>query len=191
MRCRPGGAAVTATVIAAVLVLSGCGDDSTATGPQPGGAPPAVPSPGQSMDMGDPSATPANKVPDAKVKKGEFTLLATRPPGSDGVKGTAWLAQSSRGTTVTVSMTGLKAGAHYMAHLHAKHCSDGNGGPHFQFVPGGPVAPPNEVHLMLMPDASGKATTTATNDRKTGDGAVAVVVHPYEAQDNRLACADF
>lgn len=143
------------------------------------------------MAMGDPKATPAYKISGASVVKGTFKMLDTRPPGMDDVKGTAWLAQGAKGTTVTVSLTGLKPGHVYMAHLHAQHCSADNGGEHFQFEKGGPAMPPNEIHLMFTADKSGTGMTTVNNSRKTGKGAVAIVIHPNEAQDNRIACADF
>ncbi|MFR9796395.1 superoxide dismutase family protein [Streptomyces sp. MS06] len=187
------------TAAAAALLLSACGSGSSADTSQK--APPASAAPSASsapsadgmsgMAMGDPHATPADKLPGAEVVKGAFKLLDTRPPGMDDVKGTAWLAQGARGTTVTVSLTGLKPGGHYMAHLHARHCSADNGGPHFQFTEGGPTLPPNEVHLKFDADAAGKAMTTVNNPRKTGKGAVALVVHPVEAMDNRITCADF
>ncbi|MEU9207737.1 superoxide dismutase family protein [Streptomyces sp. NPDC048415] len=143
------------------------------------------------MTYGDPSATPAYKMAGADVVKGAFKLLDTRPPGMDGAKGTAWLAQGAKGTTVTVSLTGLKPGHHYMAHLHAQHCSAAGGGEHFQFTKGGPAKPPNEVWLTFTSDKTGKGTTTVNNAKKTGKGALALVVHPMEAMDNRIACADF
>ncbi|MCX4854951.1 superoxide dismutase family protein [Streptomyces canus] len=183
-----------ATVAATAALLAGCGGD---TSEDTSAEKAASASPSKSMSemgdmaMGDPSATPADKVPGAEVVKGTFALLDTRPPGMDDVKGTAWLAQGTKGTTVTVSLTGLKPGASYMAHLHAQHCSAGNGGQHFQFEKGGATAPPNEVHLMFTADNSGMGMTTVNNTRKTGEDAVAIVVHPAEAQDNRIACADF
>ncbi|MFG2466202.1 superoxide dismutase family protein [Streptomyces canus] len=143
------------------------------------------------MAMGNPSATPAYKMTGAAVVEGTFKLLDTRPPGLDGVKGTAWLAQGPKGTTVTVKLTGLKPGVSYMAHLHAQQCSADNGGEHFQFDKGGSTMPPNEVHLAFDADKKGTGTTTVNNDRKTGKGAVAIVVHPSDALDNRIACADF
>ncbi|MEU1185112.1 hypothetical protein ABZ464_47415 [Streptomyces sp. NPDC005820] len=73
----------------------------------------------------------------AAVVKGAFKLLDTRPPGMDDVKGTAWLAQGDKGTTVSVSLTGLKLGSVDMAHLHAQNCSADNSGAHFQFEKGG------------------------------------------------------
>ncbi|WP_327593390.1 superoxide dismutase family protein [Streptomyces chartreusis] len=178
------------------LLLSGCGGDSE-NASNTSADQTASASPSQSMGemdgmaMGDPSATPANKVADAKVVKGSFKLLDTRPPGMDDVKGTAWLAQGPKGTTVTVSLTGLKPGERYMSHLHAQKCSAENGGEHFQFEKGGATTPPNEVHLMFTADKSGTGMMTVNNDRKTGEGAAAIVVHPMAAQDNRIACADF
>ncbi|MFI1952832.1 superoxide dismutase family protein [Streptomyces xinghaiensis] len=207
-RLRP--AAACAAVAATAALLSGCGGDSS------GHASAHAESPGSSsssssnsakdkagmdgmdetegMDdkaMGDPSATPADKIADAEITRGAFRLLDTRPPGMDDVKGTAWLAQHKDGTTVTVSLSGLKPGAAYMAHLHAQQCLDDNGGEHFQFKKGGATTPPNEVHLMFKAGTSGKAVTTVNNTRKTGEDAVALVVHPREAMDNRIACADF
>ncbi|MGX1372707.1 hypothetical protein RKD19_008066 [Streptomyces canus] len=198
-RKRPAGrrarqAAACATLAATAALLTGCGGD---TAENTSAEKAASASPSKSMDgmgdmaMGDLSATPADKVPDAEVVKGSFALLDTRPPGMNDVKGTAWLAQGAKGTTVTVSLTGLKPGESYMAHLHAQYCSAGNGGKHFQFEKGGAAAPPNEVHLMFTADKSGTGMTTVNNTRRTGKNAVAIVVHPAEAQDNRIACADF
>ncbi|MDX2681695.1 superoxide dismutase family protein [Streptomyces soliscabiei] len=186
--------------VAASFLVSGCGGDSADHASAQAGSSAHASSSAKGMedmegmsgtDMGDPSATPADKIPGATVAKGAFTLLDTRPPGMDDVEGAAWLAQSSKGTTVTVSLAGLKPGASYMAHLHAQHCSAGNGGEHFQFEKGGATTPPNEVHLMFIADKSGRGMTTVNNSRKTGEDAVAIVVHPSEAQDNRIACADF
>lgn len=195
LRARP--AVVCATVAATAALLAGCGGDTSENASNTSADKAASASPSKSMSemgdmaMGDPSATPADKVPGAEVVKGAFTLLDTRPPGMDDVKGTAWLAQGAKGTTVTVSLTGLKPGAAYMAHLHAQHCTAENGGEHFQFEKGGATAPPNEVHLMFTADESGMGMTTVNNARTTGEDAVAIVVHPAEAQDNRIACADF
>ncbi|MCX5423632.1 superoxide dismutase family protein [Streptomyces sp. NBC_00078] len=183
------------TVASTATLLSGCGGDSSGSTSQKAAASSSM-SPSKSMsDMnmsyGDPKATPAYKVSGASVVKGAFQLLDTRPPGMDDVKGTAWLAQGSKGTTVTVSLTGLKPGHHYMAHLHAQHCSAADGGEHFQFTKGGAAKPPNEVWLTFTADKSGMGMTTVGNAKKTGKGAVALVVHPMEAMDNRIACADF
>ncbi|MEV1067054.1 superoxide dismutase family protein [Streptomyces sp. NPDC050263] len=197
---RPRRAALGALLVAASVLLSGCGGDSADRASVQAGSSAHASSSAKGMedmegmsgtDMGDPSATPADKVAGATVVKGAFKLLDTRPPGMDEVEGTAWLAQGSKGTTVTVSLTGLKPGASYMAHLHAQHCSAGNGGEHFQFEKGGATTPPNEVHLMFTADKTGMGMTTVNNSRKTGEDAVAIVVHPSEAQDNRIACADF
>ncbi|WP_432155306.1 superoxide dismutase family protein [Streptomyces sp. bgisy153] len=199
-RPRARLAVACATVTATAALLSGCGGDSaenTSKASNKSAEVAASASPSHEMDgmdgmaMGDPSATPADKIPGADVVKGTFQLLDTRPPGMDDVTGTAWLAQGSQGTTVTVSLKGLKPGEKYMSHLHSSPCSADNGGAHFQFEKGGATAPPNEVHLMFTADQAGQAMTTVNNSRKTGKGAVAIVVHPQKAMDNRIACADF
>jgi hypothetical protein len=191
-------AALVAGLLAAGALTAGCGDGSAdagereaaPSGPAAHGAahgPDASPGPGS--PLGDPAATPADRVPGAIAAT--FVLLPTRPPGSDAVRGTAWLAQGAKGTTLTVSLGGLQPGARYLGHLHAQPCATKGGGAHFQFDAGGPAAPPNEVHLMLTADGTGKATVTVTNVRQVGAGAQAVVIHPAAAIDNRLACADF
>jgi Cu/Zn superoxide dismutase len=189
-------AASVAGLLAAAALAGGCGGKATGTDAgSPAGSSPSASASGMAMPsgmaMGDPSTTPADKIEGADLKKGDFKLLDTRPPGSDTAAGTAWLAQNDKGTTVTITMTGLKPGEKYMAHLHAQACAKDNGGPHFKFDPAGPAMPPNEVHLGFTADGAGKAMVTVHNDRKVGDGARAVVVHPMEAMDNRLACADF
>ncbi|WP_432194007.1 superoxide dismutase family protein [Streptomyces sp. bgisy027] len=195
-RSRARHAVACAAVAATAVLLSGCaGDSENASDASADQAASASPSKSMGemdgMAMGDPSATPADKVADAEVVKGAFKLLDTRPPGMDDVKGTAWLAQGPKGTTVTVSLSGLRPGEKYMSHLHAQPCSARNGGEHFQFDKGGATTPPNEVHLMFTADNLGMGMMTVSNDRKTGEGAAAIVVHPMAAQDNRIACADF
>ncbi|MGC9665280.1 hypothetical protein ACNTMW_01855 [Planosporangium sp. 12N6] len=195
-----GVAASVAGLLAVAALAGGCGGDPAGTaahGPTDGASPATAPGAAMpsgmtmpsGMPMSDPSATPADRIDGAK--KSTFTLLDTRPPGTDAAAGTAWLAQNDQGTTVTITMTGLRPGQAYMAHLHAQSCARDNGGPHFRFDPAGPATPPNEIHLGLTADATGAATATVRNDRKVGDGARAVVVHPMDAMDNRLACADF
>ena len=142
------------------------------------------------MNMGDPSATPADEIEGAQLRAGQFALLDTRPPGMDNAAGTAWLATHDGGTTVTVRMTGLQPGEKYVSHLHAQPCAQDSGGPHFKFDPQGPEQPPNEVHLAFAADESGAGFMTANNAR-AADDAQSIVVHPAEATDNRIACADF
>ena len=143
------------------------------------------------MDMGDATLTPAKDIKGATLVTGPFKLLDTRPPGSDAVTGTAWLAHApASGTTVTIELQNLPPGR-YIAHLHASPCSAGNGGKHFMFDPAGPAAPPNEIHLAFTAGPDGKGFMTAHNAKDVGTDAKAVVVHPAAATDSRLACADF
>jgi hypothetical protein len=168
-----------------VLLLAGCsGDEPAEHGGHAAGGSHA------GMEMGDPDATPAAKVTGGRHASGPFELLDTRPPGTDAVTGTAWIAHGAGiGSTVTVQLEGLPAGE-YMAHVHAQPCASEAGGPHFRFDPTGPTVPPNEIHLAFTAQATGHGYMTARNDRDAGAGARSVVVHPVEAMDSRLACAD-
>lgn len=167
--------AVVVAVLAAGAVGAGCADD------EPSGAATA-PTAGSSVSA---SALPG-------ATESGFVLLDTRPPGMDSVAGTAWLATGDDpGTTLTVSLTGLEPGTEYIGHLHAQACGEGNGGPHFQFDQAGSDQPPNEVHIGFTAEANGAGTATITNPQPVGDGARSVVVHPADASDNRLVCADF
>ena len=183
-RVRPTSLAV--GLAATALVVSGCGSEAPAE--EAGGM--EGMSADQMASMNEPDATPADEVRRADLSAGEFTVLDTAPPGSDAVAGTAWVAQNKKGTTVTVRLTGLEPGETYAAHLHAETCEVDDGGPHFAFDPDGPEVPPNEVHLGFTASDDGTGEATVTNDREVGDAAPAVVVHPADSMDNRLACAD-
>jgi len=186
---RPRPSRLTALLLVPTLAfaVSGCGGAEDADEGAGG-------MDGMSMEdmasMNEPDATPADEVRGAELSAGEFQVLDTAPPGSDEVAGTAWVAQNRKGTTVTVRLTGLEPGEVYASHLHAQTCETDDGGPHFAFEEGGPEVPPNEVHLGFTADDDGTGEATVTNDREVGDRAPAVVVHPADAQDNRLACAD-
>lgn len=177
--------AATLAALTLVLATAACGDDETDT---TGDGMDAMDMSG--MVMNDPDATPADEV-DGDVATGSFTVLDTAPPGSEGVAGEAWLAQNDEGTTVTIRLSGLAPETEYVSHLHAQTCEEDNGGPHFKFDLEGSDVPPNEIHLGFTSGADGSGEATITSDEQVGDGAPAVVVHPADAMDNRLACADF
>lgn len=143
------------------------------------------------MDMGDATLTQAKDITGATLVTGPFRLLDTRPPGTDAVTGTAWLAHAAAsGTTVTIELQNLPPGD-YLAHLHASPCSAANGGKHFMFDPSGAAMPPNEIHLAFTAGQDAKGFMTAHNAKDVGTGAKSIVVHPTAAMDSRLACADF
>jgi len=143
------------------------------------------------MNMGDPDATPADDVVGAALARGEYSLMDTRPEGYDGVAGTAVIARSPLGTTITTELTGLLPNVDYISHAHAQACDDGNAGPHYQFEVGGSEFPPNEIHLAFTSDNDGNGFMTAENAKIAGTAAVAFVVHPMEFIDNKIACVDF
>jgi hypothetical protein len=143
------------------------------------------------MDMGDADATPADDVDGAALARGEYALMDTRPAGYDDVVGTAVIARSPQGTTITTELSGLLPNVDYIGHAHAKACGDDNAGPHYQFEVGGADVPPNEIHLAFTSDGNGDGFMTAENAQIAGVEAVAFVVHPVEFIDNKIACVDF
>ena len=143
------------------------------------------------MNMGDASATPADDVVGAAHARGEYALMDSRPAGYDDVAGTAVIARSPLGTTITTELTGLLPNVEYISHAHAKACADDNAGPHYQFEVGGAEVPPNEIHLAFTSDTDGNGFMTAANAQIAGVDAVAFVVHPTEFIDNKVACVDF
>lgn len=176
---------------ALLLALTACsGDDAGEAGDPAENGTHGGDHGGDAMSMNDPDATPADEA-EGEVAEGQFIVLDTAPPDSDFVAGQAFLAQASDGTTVTVRLTGLTPNTDYLAHLHALPCAQDNGGEHFAFDPDGPEVPPNEVHLAFTSDDFGDGEATVTNPEQVGDDAPSVVVHPADAMDNRLACADF
>lgn len=140
------------------------------------------------MNMGDPNATPASDVEGAEVSSGMFELLETRPEGYDEVTGTADLARSDAGTTVTIQLVGLEPNTDYISHVHEGPCS-ANGGDHYKFDPAGSDVPPNEIHLAFTSDADGAAVMHAVNEMTAGPEAITVVVYPVDLLDNKIACA--
>jgi hypothetical protein len=143
------------------------------------------------MNMGDADATPAEEVVGAALARGEYALMDTRPAGYDDVAGTAVIARSPQGTTITTELTGLLPNVEYISHAHAQACADDNAGMHYQFEIGGSESPPNEIHLAFTSDNDGNGFMTAENTQIAGEDAVAFVVHPMEFIDNKVACVDF
>jgi len=143
-----------------------------------------------SMNMGDPTATPAEDVVGAALVTGDFTLLDTRPQGYEDVSGSAALARHDDGTTVTIRLTGLKPDTSFISHIHEGPCADYGGG-HYRFDPDGSDMPPNEIHLAFQSGSDGSGFMTAENQQTVDDRAVSVVVHPRDLLDNKVACAEF
>lgn len=189
MRIGRAGAALTSAAL--VLALAACGgeDDSAGTAGMDDMDHSGMDHSGHMMN--EPDATRADEIQGADLRMGEYAVLDTAPPGVDDVDGMVWVAQDDSGTTVTTELSGLEPGTDYMLHLHDQACSVDSGGEHFRFDPDGAEVPPNEIHLAFTADEDGTGEATVTNDRRVEDGARSIVIHPADAMDNRLACADF
>ncbi|MBT8196991.1 MAG: superoxide dismutase family protein [Acidimicrobiia bacterium] len=168
---------ITALAIVA-LVATACASDPV----QPAGV--------GAMNMGDPSATPANVVPNAELAVGAFEILETAPAGYGRLSGTAALARHSNGTTVTVELAGLLPATEFIAHVHGGDCGEA-GGDHFKFDASGGDMPPNEIHLRFTSDSAGAAVMTVENSATAGTGARSLVIHPVALMDAKVACAEF
>jgi hypothetical protein len=182
-----------ASVVPALLALglAACGSDSSDSTVTTPPADTRTMTTDMDMNMGDPDATAADDVADAALARGEYSLMDTRPEGYDDVAGTAVIARSPLGTTISTELTGLLPNIDYISHAHAQACDDSNAGSHYQFEAGGSELPPNEIHLAFTSDNDGIGFMTAENAKIAGTDAVAFVVHPLEFIDNKIACVDF
>ncbi len=142
-----------------------------------------------SMNMGDPTATPAQEIAGAELVTGDFMPLASAPDGFDELAGSAAMARHSAGTTVTIEFANLVPEVDFVAHVHAGTCFD-SGGPHYQFDENGSGMPPNEIHLRFASTSDGAGSMTAENDQIAGPEATSVVVHEMTDDAPKIACAD-
>ena len=114
-----------------------------------------------------------------EVVSGKFEPTAGAPAAYADVAGEADLARAENGTTIEISLSGLKPETRYIAHLHAGGCDQPDpGGPHFQFEKGGSEEPPNELHLQFTSGTTGNGggVTSSTREVPLGE-AGSVVVH--------------
>ncbi|MBT8217045.1 MAG: superoxide dismutase family protein [Acidimicrobiia bacterium] len=174
---------IAALILGLAVGAAACGSEVAAstTGMMSGGM--------DTMAMGDATLTRADVVAGADLASGVFQRLESAPVGYDAVAGRAWLARHGAGTTVTIDLTGLLPNSPHIAHVHAGACAEA-GGPHFQFDPGGSTMPPNQIHLMLTSDSDGHGFMTVASARVATRAARSVVVHPVNAMDAKVACAE-
>jgi hypothetical protein len=130
---------------------------------------------------------------------GSFHNVADAPSGSKAVTGKAHMVLSAHRTVVSLNARGLDPKAVYIAHVHMQPCSQDEGGTHFQFSPGGPMMPPNEIWLTpVKVNKQGKGTAKVTVNKRVNSDAKSVVIHlkrapgatADEAKPPKLACAN-
>jgi hypothetical protein len=129
----------------------------------------------------------------AEVTRGDFEAFAGGIGTYDGLAGNAQMVRTASGQTiVTVTVTGLQAGATYLSHVHAQSCADGDAGGHYSFgfpVPGGAHASGSEIWPgPFTANPAGNAQGKATVEAVAGPAAVSVVIHALEG--TKIACAD-
>ena len=140
----------------------------------------------------------------ATKERGTFTTLADGSAMGVALDGTAQITRTESGTAVKAHVRGLEPETTYAAHLHNAPCSDPNpGGGHYQDVPGGPAAPPNELWLSSTEDPTAGITSNLAGVAH-GHGsaewvarpeAQSVVIHAIPpggttAGGPKIACAD-
>lgn len=151
--------ALTAMIAALALVACGSSDESTTASGEAGGE-------------------------ESASVNGELVALADAPAAYSKVSGEAELERADGGTTVSLTVSGLKPKTAYVAHLHTGGCDQTDpGGPHFQFEKGGSEEPPNEIHLEFTSDANGDGEATAKSKQEVPVGeAGSVVLHTAEEE---------
>ena len=137
----------------------------------------------------------ADLVPDGfgdSSSSGTFSAFAGAEQGDQGIMGTATLLRSPTGTTVSVEVTGLTAGAVYNAHVHALPCGTGDAGGHYKLDPTVEEAlEDNELWPAIMPDAMGEASGMLMSDHLARADAQSVVIHRMTMDGApKVACAD-
>lgn len=151
------------------------------------------------------SSTTETRGEESTPVTGQFAPVAGAPARDLEVDGEVELTRSNGGTTVSISVTGLKPKTDYIAHLHTGGCDQADpGGPHFQFKQGGSEEPPNEIHLEFTSNAAGEGEAEASSEREVPVGeAGAVVIHVADeahhemvalthghAHSDKVACAE-
>lgn len=123
------------------------------------------------------------------VSTGAVAPLADAPAEYADVTGTATMVRTIHGTTeVEVLVEGMPADTFAPVHVHVGSCAEA-GGDHFQFVPGGEMMPPNEIHPRFVTDEVGVGRGTMTAFAIAGNDARSLVIH--DPDGNKVACAEF
>jgi Cu/Zn superoxide dismutase len=140
----------------------------------------------------------------ATKERGTFTTLPDGSAMGLTLEGVAQITRTESGTMVKAHVRGLEPGTIYAAHLHNAPCSDPNpGGGHYQDVPGGAAAPPNELWLSSTEDPmagitgnpAGVAHGRGNAEWVARPEAQSVVIHAIPpggttAGGPKIACAD-
>ena len=133
----------------------------------------------------------------AQVTQGDFEPLDI--PDLD-IDGHATMIRTGDGRTkISVEVSGLEPGLTYPSHVHNLACGDMRGGGHYQDVPGGSAAPPNELwpssdpkdpNAGLIANPAGNASGHGTAPWVARPEARSVVIHQSGNPAVRIACAD-
>src|SRR5919108_1359941 len=116
----------------------------------------------------------------ASKTKGTFVMLPDGAAMGLNIEGIAELTRTESGTEAKIVVRGLEPETTYAAHLHNAPCAVNAGGGHYQDVPGGLAAPPNELWLSSTDDPTAGITTNEAGIAQ-GRGSAEWIARP-EAQ---------
>ncbi len=123
----------------------------------------------------------------AIVTSGDLTAFATS--SDPGISGRAIMIRTGDDRTiVSVHVEGLAAGTAYGSHVHRQACADELADGHYQQLPAGGAAPPNEIWPGFTTNAAGVGNGMASVDYLARPEAMSVVIHAPGGA--KIACAD-
>src|SRR4051794_7056912 len=130
-----------------------------------------------------------------KHEKGKFASFAENT--ALVITGHADLKRKKDATEVKIDVKGLAPDTTYMSHLHTQPCAENFAGGHYQDVPGGAAAPPNELWLssehqdpgMVTTDDHGHVHARGQAPWVARDQPLSVVIHALPSK-TKIACAD-
>ena len=122
---------------------------------------------------------------------GSVKAFANGSTSYPDITGTATMVRRRGATYTSLDVSGLKAGAMHMVHVHEEACASNNGGAHFRFDKSQPFAEANEIWLPFTSDAHGRSGPVAvTRPQRAAADAVSIVIHDPDNPAQRIGCVD-
>jgi hypothetical protein len=124
-----------------------------------------------------------------EVTGGAFHTYADGVGRGYDIAGHAHMTRTADDTTlVSTHAIGLAPNTTYGVHVHNQACNNGNGGGHYQNIPGGDVDPYNEIWPAFTTNPAGIGNGMAVHAFNARPEAQSVVIHDTDGK--RIACAD-
>ncbi|MBC2932519.1 PKD domain-containing protein [Nocardioides sp. zg-1228] len=122
---------------------------------------------------------------------GPFRAFAHGLTAYPELTGTATMVRRRGATHASLDVSGLKARAMHMVHVHEEACSSNNAGAHFRFDEALPFEEANEIWLPFTSDAHGRSgLVEVVQPQRADEQAVSVVIHDPDNPALRIGCVD-